>query len=201
MKYRILILVTYLACFSLQAQSNKWKSHFDGKTLNGWDIILGGKWEVKDGAILGTSSIDEKRHGILITKQKFKDFTIRIKYKVTKGNSGLYFRVDRVEDAVSVYGFQAEIDGNHVAGGLYETGGRAWVIKPTDEEMKKWYKPDAWNEMSVTAKGGDVIVIVNGMKTAELKNDPGRKEGYIGFQLHGGNEMYVEFKDIEISEL
>jgi hypothetical protein len=45
------------------------------------------------------------------------------------------------------------------------------------------------------------VVRINGTKTAELVNDPGRTEGHIGLQLHGGDEMHVEFKDIAILSL
>jgi hypothetical protein len=45
-----------------------------------------------------------------------------------------------------------------------------------------------------------VTVYLNGYKTAEIKNDPGRTEGYIGLQLHGRMEMNVLFKDILIIE-
>ena len=41
--------------------------------------------------------------------------------------------------------------------------------------------------------------VINGVVTAELKDDPGRKEGHIGLQLHGGQEMHVEYKDIKVS--
>ena len=72
------------------------------------------------------------------------------------------------------------------------------VVKPKPEDVKKWYKKDQWNVMTVSALGKRIVVHVNGMKTAELKNDPGRLEGYIGVQLHGGQEMHVEFRKIEI---
>ena len=52
--------------------------------------------------------------------------------------------------------------------------------------------------MTVSAKGQSVIVHVNGYKTAEIRNDPGRTEGHIALQLHGGQDMLVSFKDIEI---
>ena len=83
-------------------------------------------------------------------------------------------------------------------GGLYETGGRAWVVQPDAELVKRCFKPGDWNEMTVTAQGKNVRVELNGVTTAEVKDDPGRTAGYFGLQLHGGNEMHVEFKDIEI---
>jgi len=171
---------------------------FDGKTLKGWHTAPGGKWEVKDGVIVGTSPKTERRHGMLLSDKKYGDFVLRLKFKSLKGNSGLYFRSQRVDHPVTVNGFQAEIAPAGPVGGLYETGGRAWVVQPDAKLLKDGFKPGDWNEMIVSAQGKDITVKLNGVTTAELKNDPGRLEGHFGLQLHGGNEMHVEFKDIEI---
>jgi len=74
-----------------------WKPLFDGKTLKGWHTLPGGSWQVQDGVIIGTSSKDEPRHGLLVTDCRLNDFTARLKFKAIKGNSGFYFRVDEVE--------------------------------------------------------------------------------------------------------
>lgn len=179
-------------------KNTNWVSLFNHADLEGWHALPGGKWEVKDGNIIGISPASEPRHGILLTDTEYDDFRLKVIYKAIKGNSGLYFRVEKVEEPVHVYGFQAEIDPEKDAGGLYETGGRGWVVKPGAEEVKKWYKPDEWNEMIVTAIGRDVTVEVNGYQTATLRNDPGRTKGYIGLQLHGGMEMEVLFSDVLI---
>jgi hypothetical protein len=176
-----------------------WVPLFNGKDLTGWKALPGGQWEAKDGVIKGTSPQSEKQHGMLLSEKEYDDFTVRVVYRSLKGNSGFYFRVEQVKSAVAVHGFQAEIDsGGNSIGGLYETGGRAWVTKPTQEEVAKFYKPKDWNEMVVTTKGRDVTVTVNGVKTAELKDDKGRTKGFFGLQLHGGQEMDVEFKSIEL---
>jgi hypothetical protein len=180
-------------------EAGKFVPLFDGKTLSGWHTLPGGKWEVKDGVIVGTSQASEPRHGLLVSDQRYKDFTVRLKFKAIKGNSGFYFRADKVQNAVGVYGFQAEIDAANDIGGLYETGGRAWVVQPKPDEVKQYFKPGEWNAMTVSARGRQIVVHVNGHKTAELPDDPGRLEGYLALQLHGGMEMHVEFKDIEIS--
>ena len=190
------ILLLFTGC-----KDGEWESLFDGKSLNGWHKLPGGNWKVEDGAIVGTSPKSEERHGLLVSDDTYKDFEIRIKYKAIQGNSGLYFRVKEVGGQYGVEGFQAEIDPLANAGGLYETGGRAWVVQPDSAEVKKWYKPGEWNTMSVRAEGRSVVVHVNGMKTAEINNDPGRIDGHIALQLHGGQDMHVMFKDIEINNL
>ena len=52
--------------------------------------------------------------------------------------------------------------------------------------------------MTVSAHGSRIVVHVNDKKSAELKNDPGRKAGLIALQLHGGQNVEVHFKDIEL---
>lgn len=176
-----------------------WHSLWDGRTFNGWHTIGKGDWKIGDGAMHATHPWTEQEFGHLVTDRTFQDFTVRIKYKAVRGNSGLYFRIEE-KGYSGVSGFQAEIDPEKDAGGLYETNGRAWVVQPRPEDVKKWYKPNAWNEMSVTARGRHIVVHLNGYKTAEVFADPGRTEGKIALQVHGGQAVEIWFKDIEIQE-
>jgi hypothetical protein len=172
---------------------------WDGQTLNGWHIIGQGDWKIEDGVIHATHARDVKEFGHLVTDKIFSDFTVRLKYKALKGNSGLYFRIEE-KGASGVSGFQAEIDAEKDAGGLYETNGRTWVSQPSPEDVKKWFKPQDWNTMSVSAHGGRIAVEVNGHRTAELLNDKGRAEGKLALQLHANLDCNLYFKDIEILE-
>jgi hypothetical protein len=61
------------------------------------------------------------------------------------------------------------------------------VIKPKPKHVAKYFKAGQWNEMTVSAHGRRIVVHVNGKKTAELKDDPGRLKGRLAFQLHGGH--------------
>jgi hypothetical protein len=178
---------------------HRWQPLWDGKTLNGWHTIGKGDWQITDGAICASHAASEAEFGHLVTDSAFGDFTARLKYKSVRGNSGFYFRI--LEQGFSgVSGFQAEIDPTKDAGGLYETNGRSWVSQPTPDAVKKWYRPDAWNTMTVHAYGRRVAVDVNGFRTAELMDDPGRLEGRFALQVHGGQDCNVCFKDLEILE-
>jgi hypothetical protein len=175
-----------------------WKPLFDGASLAGWEAVPGGQWQIRDGILTGTNTAADPRHGLLLTDATFDDFTVQVVFKAVKGNSGLYFRAEKVPGSVGVHGFQAEIDANNDVGGLYETGGRAWVIQPGAEEVKTWFKPQQWNRMTVSAHEGRIVVHVNGRKSAELMNDPGRLQGHLALQLHGSQEVEVQFKDIRL---
>ena len=179
-----------------------WKDLFNGRNLDGWHPVPGGKWEVVGGTILGTSPRSEPRHGLLMTDKRFKNFRVRAKFKVTSGDSGFYFRVEKTNTHVSVRGFQAEVDNSKEVGGLYETSMRAWVRKPDPTVISKLVKPGAWTDLLVSAIGDSITVSLNGTKVTELLNDPKcLKEGHIALQLHGGQDMRVQFKDLAIQEL
>lgn len=188
-----LILLTV----SAQGADSAWRPLWDGKSLQGWHQIGKGEWTIKDGAIIGRHSQKEPSYGHLVTDAIYKDFTIKVTYKSLKGNSGLYFRIEE-KGASGVSGFQAEIDPRNDVGGLYETNGRAWVVRPTADEIKKFFKPDDWNTMVVSAQGTKVRVEVNGQQTAEIDDPKGRKQGYIALQVHGGQDVLVMFKDLFI---
>ena len=200
---RVLMVTAMVAAgnaLAAEGGPGAFKPLFDGKTLKGWQALPGGTWEVKDGAIVGTSVRTERRHGLLASDKEYSDFVVRFKFRVIKGDSGFYFRSEKVKGAVGVHGFQMEVDNSKEVGGLYETGGRAWTKRPGAELIKKIYKPGEWNQGCITAIGKNVTVRLNGEITSELKNDKGRLKGHFAMQLHGGMDMEVMFKDIEIRE-
>ena len=195
-----LFLLTAWVCFG-ETESG-FISLFDGKNLKGWQASPGGKWEVKDGVLLGTSQKTDKRHGILFSEKQYSDFILRAKFRVLLGNSGFYFRAENRNSTIRAYGFQAEIDRTQNTGGLYETGGRAWVARPDQKAIKeRKYHPGEWTNLEIKAAGKDVSVRINGILSTELKNDPGRTIGFFGLQLHGGQDMHVEYKDIRLKNL
>lgn len=202
MKAQLLLFSSLLFSFFATAEPLTWKPLFNGKDLSGWHPVPGGEWKVEDGMIVGTSPQDEPRHGLLMTDARYKNFIVRAKFKVTEGDSGFYFRVEKTDTNVSVKGFQAEVDNSPEVGGLYETSMRAWVKKPDPELIKKLVKPGEWTDLLVTAVGDDITVSLNGVMVTELLNDEKcLKEGHLALQLHGGQVMQVAFKDLAIFEL
>jgi hypothetical protein len=173
MKLNFSLLVVLLLASSSSRAAGHWQPLWDGKTFNGWHIIGKGEWKIEDGAIHGTHAKTEKEFGHLVTDKSYKDFTVRMKFKALKGNSGLYFRIEE-KGASGVSGFQAEIDEAKDVGGLYETNGRAWVVQPKPEDVQKWFKPGEWNDMTVSAHGGHIIVHVNGHQAAQRAGSPCR---------------------------
>ena len=196
------LLFVVFASAPLRAEDG-FKPLFDGKTLEGWD---GDEklWSVVDGTIVGTTDdVDAiKKNTFLATKKTYKNFTLKAKFKLRNGNSGIQFRSKSSPDFV-VKGYQADIAENMFMGILYEEGGRGILVNVKPEDVAKHVKKDDWNEYVITADGPKITQTLNGFTTVDYqeKSDVGAKEGIIALQLHVGPKMRITFKDVELKEL
>jgi len=176
---------------------------FDGKTLNGWqgDPEL---WSVEDGTIAG--STEDKRlrkNSFLSTEKTYRNFVLRLKFKLRNGNSGVQYRSKQKPDFV-VQGYQADIADKRYMGILYEEGGRGILADVDPQEVAPHVKRDDWNTYEITADGPNLKHVLNGHTTisyTETDEQAGATEGIIALQLHVGPPMRIWFKDVEIKEL
>ncbi len=175
---------------------------FDGKTLDGWrgDEEL---WSVEQGAIVGTTDQKQLKHNsFLATEKSYKNFVLKLKFKMRNGNSGVQIRSRQHDDFV-VRGYQADIAMQRYMGILYEEGGRGILADVKPAEVMKHVKSDDWNEYVITVDGPRITQVLNGFTTVDYteKSDQGATEGIIALQVHVGDKMKVQFKDIMIKEL
>ncbi|MBI4891248.1 MAG: DUF1080 domain-containing protein [Acidobacteria bacterium] len=172
-----------------------WKPVWDGKTMQGWKSNGAGSVEISDGAFHLRSKEDDARVAMVLSEQSFGDLTVRLKFKIVKGNSGFFVRTDPANNAA----YEVEIDENTRTGGFWETGpqGRKWVTGPEDN---KAVQAGEWNQLTASLHGHRIVFHVNETKTLELPNDAqGRLEGVLGLQAHGSKKpTEVWFKEIEV---
>lgn len=199
-------------------------SLFDGKTLAGWkgDPEI---WRVEDGVIIGETSPDQPltANNFLVWKDQVENFELRVKFRLRNGNSGIYFRAQQrrppsqKEDAL--IGPQADFDASgRWTGVLMEYLGRGPVCErgervTIDEKGEKHVvgtcgdpaqllqvvKPNDWNEYRIIAEANHIRLEINGVAMCELieDKDPQRPQhGWLALQVHVGQPMRVEFKDI-----
>ena len=173
---------------------------FDGKTLNGWEIVGGGKWTVSRGVLKGECSKTDDQ-GILLYEKPVKDFTAHLQFKIAGGNSGFYFRAEKINEQPLVKGMQAEIDAIEDVAGIWETAGRGWVFKPDAAlHATSGFKPGEWSRLDVSAIGTHYTVKLNGKTITDIDDPKGRLEGRVALQLHGGMDMVVEFKEVWLEQ-
>uniref|UniRef100_UPI0013D14DA6 family 16 glycoside hydrolase n=1 Tax=Acinetobacter baumannii TaxID=470 RepID=UPI0013D14DA6 len=83
------------------------------------------------------------------------NFTFTLEFKQeANGNSGVFFRSSI--EGTKISGWQAEVaPPNLYTGGIYESYGRGWLIKPKPED-EQWLKMGEWNTMKLTVIGDEV---------------------------------------------
>ena len=180
---------------------------FDGKSLDGWE---GDEkvWRVADGVIVGGSLEGNKRNEFLATKKSYKDFALKLEYKLTgtEGfiNSGVQIRSRRIDKpANEMKGYQADI-GVGWTGSLYDESRRNKVMAKADGELvKKTEKLGDWNTYEIRCEGPRVVLKLNGVQTIDYTEEDKtlEQEGLIGLQIHGGAKSQVFFRNITIEEL
>lgn len=173
-----------------------WKSLFDGTTLSGW-MGEKGYWEVKDGAIVGTSPPGTPHHHYLFSTQDYSDFELHIDVKLVGYNSGVCIRI-HPKTYDDVPGYQVDM-GDGYWGCLWDEHHRqAKILDYPKEAADKILHQDDWNHYFVRAVGHHITMFLNGVKTGEGDDPEGYESGPLGFQLcHGGNEV-ASFRNIYI---
>jgi len=144
---------------------------------------------------------EDEEYGYLGTEKNYKDFVLTLEFKQeSNGNSGVFIR--STVDGTKVSGWQVEVApmGKHT-GGVYESYGRGWLIKP-DPEKEKVLKEGEWNKMKIKVQGPKLTSWLNGTEMIDFEDEKiGDGEGGIVLQIHSGGDVKVSWRNIEIEEL
>jgi Domain of Unknown Function (DUF1080) len=199
------VLLPVLGAVAQAPRESGWVPLFNGKDLTGWKINGEERWVAEEGTIFCESTA--QKYGYLTTEKTYHDFDLRLKFKgEAAGNSGVFFHAKitgmNSQTGPDIEGMQVEVDpnlGKHT-GGLYESGGRGWVMMPTDDGEKA-LKPGEWNALEVSVRGNHVLTQLNGVKIADFTDAaPKFTDGVIGLQIHTGGGVKMRWKDIFIRE-
>jgi len=159
------------------------------------------------------------------------DFEIRCSFRIEANNSvgfansGVQYRSKIVKPSYWVVaGYQADMEaGPNYTGGLYEEKMRGILVSrgqkmlvhsdgkkevtgslgSTADLEKEIHKGD-WNEYVIIAKGNHLQQFINGKQMIDLvdeQTDKAATTGVIALQLHAGQPMTVQFKDLRIKML
>ena len=173
---------------------------FNGENLDGWKIYGTEKWYVEDNELICESGPDAM-YGYLATNKHYKDFILTLEFKQeSNGNSGVFFR--STIEGVKISGWQVEVaPPNLHSGGIYESYGRGWLIKPA-EDKEAALKMGEWNQMKIKVEANKVTTWLNDTEMVNIKDDNiGKGIGSIALQIHDGGGIKVRWRNIKIEEL
>ncbi len=190
------IVIVLWAVFALPAIAQE-ISLFNGEDLTGWTIYGTEKWYVEDGLLISESGPD-KQYGYLATDKYYDDFELTLEFKQeANGNSGVFVR--STVDGTKVSGWQVEVaPPGHNTGGVYESYGRGWLIKP-DPKKDKVLKEGEWNTMKIKLSGDTLTSWLNGTEMVKIKDEKiGAGKGSIALQIHDGGGIRVKWRNIKV---
>jgi hypothetical protein len=154
-----------------------------------------------------------------------KDFELKVEYRLSATNSGIQVRSVQLPAGPDIgkwvmKGYQADIDAeNQFTGQIYEERGRGFLamrgqatlvgnsgpprvignLQQTPDELKALIKTADWNQVHLLAYGNTITQVLNGAVMSVLVDEDLKNRllgGLIGFQMHVGLPMKVEFRNI-----
>jgi hypothetical protein len=176
-----------------------WVTLLDGsnpKTLDNWNRIGDANWRAEDGAIVA----DKGKGGHLVSKNSYKDFQIRAEFWADHTtNSGIFIRITDPKQIGSKSAYEVNIYDRR-ADPDYGTGAIVNVAKVSP--MPK--AGGKWNTYEITAKGSQLTVVLNGVKTADIQHSQ-FPEGPISLQFgnldKGAPGGAIKFRKVQIKPL
>jgi hypothetical protein len=225
-KWMALTISLFLVCnITLYSQTSEkgFVPMFNGKNLSGWEGMRG-FWRVENGAIVGETKVVNQQTTFLYWKGgEPANFEMRYRIRVIgkEGNSGVQIRsVKRPNwDAL---GYQADFDATgYCVGTLYryerkpqatfaqrgdsvriDSLGNRFESKFADPtKLLDAFNKGDWNDFRILAKGTKVTLWMNGVLMCAVDDNEKKytlSKGIIALQLHSGEPMRVEYKDLRI---
>jgi len=158
-----------------------WQLLFDGKTFNGWrgynKDTIPGAWIIDSGAIKiqgsGRGEAGANNGGDIIYDKKFKNFHLKLEWKVGKGsNSGIFYLAQEIPGKpifISAPEYQILDNQNHPDAMLGVNGNRQsaslYDMIPAKPQNSKPY--GQWNQAEIIVYKGTVIHKQNGEVVVE----------------------------------
>lgn len=191
----LVIGVTIAGCGHMQSQRGI--ALIDGeKGMDNWYMTGStANWRAEDGAIQADKLMSGKGASVLASKRTFKDHEIYVEFWAADDtNSGVYLRAPDPKTINTASGaFEVQIwDKN--PNQKYATGSLVNVAA-----VEPIYKAGGkWNTFEITARGAEIIVKMNGVTTAHIKDAKNTEAGRIGLQFNGGP---IKFRKLTVKEL
>ena len=191
----------------------------NGKDLTGWTTFEKAAdpfWKMVDGVLVGENN--PERHGsVLYTEQTFHDVVFEAEVKWSKGadtgvmlrlkdplvkpddgkGKGTFFSANQVQVQIGTSGSLKR----DMTGSLYVGGSERYPGKARGAGVDEVLKLEDWNHIRFEARGDLYKVWVNGKQVTEYTDArfPGRAP--LGLQVHPGNVMKAEFRNIRVKAL
>ena len=193
----LVIGLNFFGCAQMPGPDARWITLIDGTTgLDNWHRVGDANWRAQDGAIVA----DRGKGGYLVSKNSYKDFQIRAEFWADHTtNSGIFIRCTEPNKITATNAYEVNIYDQR-PDPSYGTG--AIVNFATVSPMPK--AGGRWNTYEITAKGSQLIVVLNGVQTVNIQNSQ-LAQGPFALQYGSGPKDAlggaIKWRKVQIREL
>jgi hypothetical protein len=173
--------------FAAFAKSPRWRTLFDGRSLDGWSPLGEANWALGNGVV----QADNGKTGFLVSGETFGDVEIRAEFWVSDdANSAIFIRCTNPLKVGTVSGYEVNIYDQR-PDPTYGTGAIVGVAQVSP--MPK--AGGRWNLMEIRAKGDRFTVSINGTRTVDNVRNADFAHGRIALQYGLG---VVKFRKVQV---
>ena len=193
----LVIGIAVFGCAQMSDQDARWITLVDGTAgLDNWNRVGDANWRAEDGAIVA----DKGKGGYLVSKNSYKNFQIRAEFWADHTtNSGIFIRLSDPAKITSKNSYEVNIYDQRPEP-AYGTG--AIVDFAAVSPMPK--AGGKWNTFEITAKGSQLIVVLNGIQTVNIQNSQ-FAQGPFALQYGSGPKEAlggpIKWRKVQIREL
>lgn len=197
MKSRVALVSAFLAVAVIPPLPAAAEPHplIGDKGLAGFKTQGADYWKFEEGVLVGKSD-EQMKASILWTPAEYRDFTLTFSFRFSGDiDSGVFLRSENDQIQIGISrSLKRDLTGSPYIASLgkypVEASGIAEILKNGE-----------WNEMSIQAVGPRYLVSINQTQVLDCTSETAPESGPLGFQIHQGVEMKIEFKDIQIAEI
>jgi hypothetical protein len=225
----LLIALCVLPSVAARGADRESELIFDGVTLKGWDGDPDHWSVEDGAITGQTTTENPLEHNTFLIWREGKvgDFELTLEFRIVGGNSGIQYRSWEDPGKLGkwvVGGYQADIDSPREprwCGVLYEEQGRQFLAQRGQRTIvKEDHKPEVigtigdpdelyshinfegWNTYHILAKGHHFIHEINGQRMIESTDEDTtarRNSGLLAFQLHHGEPMKLQIRNVRLT--
>lgn len=194
----LLVALTAFGCATQGPPGTGWITLLDGTpaSLNNWNRSgADANWRLVNGVIQADKATG-KGSSHLVTKNSYKDFQIWAEFWAADNtDSGIFIRITDVKNIGSTNSYEVNIY-DQPPDPSYGTGAIVNFAK-VDPMPRAGGK---WNTFLITAKGSNLIVVMNGVETANINNSqfPG---GPFSLQFGGDDSGVIKWRKVMVRPL
>ena len=192
----VLLLAAF--CSTATAAESELQPIFNGRDLTGWQASGAEHfWRVENGVLVGENN-EALTGNMLRTEKSYDDFVLEFDVRWSgEIDSGIEFRQPVIQLQLGVSrSLKRDMTGSFYVGKPgYPEAGRA-------NKAAALMKPDGeWNTFRLRAEGPVFTVWINDTEAVQFTDEGFAGPAPLGFQVHAGLKMKIEYRNIRLAEL